>query len=380
MRLINHTPHIVDAFRARHPKDAGRIRVVVTKATFALPNANSASAAPTPIELLHEDLFIGRPGLSAPTFEADFAPLKPYCDVIVAGNAHTPSGRPVERMAAGIRVGNWQKLVAIVGPRRWQRRLIGTSASAPQAFSMLGLGYQGAFGGTASHPDTGTVLSAYMPNPVGLGYFESDDLTDQQPLPWIEAQNETVTKPDGRYIPTSLGILPRNSEPRVKFAGSYDAAWREEQFPDLPVDFDSRYFQSAASDQWIAPPAGGEEVVLLNLSPTTVSGGAPVRFQLPDLSLAMTAIHRSGVKQAMQPMVDTIVFEPDQNRYSVVWRAHVRLPRDETFITEVQIGTPPLVVPMRGHIAKIPVHKIGRSERANNLADGINSGPDGGTS
>jgi hypothetical protein len=379
MRLINHTPHKVDSFRARHPKDAGRLCVVVAKATFALPDAiGHVPALPVPSELLHEDLFVGQAGFTAPAFEADFVPLKPHCDVIVVGHAHAPSDRPVERMTAGIRLGTWQKLISVVGPRRWERRAASTSASAIQPFLKLGLGYEGAFGGTTFHPDGREVLSAYLPNPVGLGYFESEDLSEQQPLPWIEAQNEAVTKPDGRYVPMSLGVLPRNSESRVKFAGTYDATWRKEQFPDLPLDFDPRYFQSAASDQWIAPPVGGEEVVLLNLSHASMSGGTPVRFQLPDLALPMTAIQRDGTKQAMPVMVDTLLFEPDQNRYSVVWRAHVRLPRDETSVTDIQIGSPPVVVPMRGHVAKIPVHMIARGERSNSKPHGSGQSDDRG--
>ena len=64
-----------------------------------------------------------------------------------------------------------------------------------------------------------------------------------------------------------LGIRRATRQPRYPYAGTYDQHWIDEVFPFLPADFDDRYYQAAPEDQWIDEPQGGEEVVLVNLTP-----------------------------------------------------------------------------------------------------------------
>lgn len=377
MRLINHTTHLVETFSARHPRDAGSVRVVVVKGAFSIPDVPGGICKPVPpVDFLHEDTFIGAPGITAPKLETDFSILKTRCDVIVRGHAYTPHGPTTDGVPAGLKLGDWQKIIGVFGARRWRVGLVNTSISAPEPWVKASLGYEGAFGGAAVDPKSGA-LSAYMANPVGKGYFETARLADQQPLPWLQAINSPVTSPTGLYTPQSLGVLPRNSSSRSAFAGTYDAHWKAERFPDLPDDFDLRYFQCTSSDQWIDPPRGGEEVSFLNLAPIPANANAGydgiVRFQLPDLQLPMTCVTRSGGRQALPSMLDTLIFEPDEQRFSAVWRTHVRLGRDQTALTEIEIGTRPLLVPARGHVVSIPIDRIGR--RTKPTATGNDASP-----
>jgi hypothetical protein len=373
MRVINHTHHLVETFAARHPKDAATLRVVVVKGSFSIPSTSGGSCKPSPpVEFLHEDTFVGDPGITAPRLEEDFSIIKSRCDVIVVGHAYSPCGPTTDGIPAGLKLGNWQKIVGVFGARHWKVGLIHTSISAAEPWVKASLGYEGAFGGTAIDPESGA-LSAYMANPVGKGYFEIERLADQQPLPWLQAMDAPVTKPSGQYSPQSLGVLPRNTSGRSPFAGTYDAHWKAERFPDLPEDFDLRFFQCTASDQWIDPPRGGEEVGFLNLMPVPPNAGTAydgiLRFQLPDLQLPISCMTRSGGRQDLPVMLDTLIFEPDEQRFSAVWRTHVRLGRDQTALTEIEIGTRPLLVPARGHVVNIPIDRIGRSTK---LASPIN--------
>eukprot|EP01031_Cornospumella_fuschlensis_P046794 gene46794-57302_t len=60
--------------------------VVVAKGTFDLPlDGSEARLADVQRPLLMADGSVGEPGLSAPRQEMDFAPLKPFCDVLVIG-------------------------------------------------------------------------------------------------------------------------------------------------------------------------------------------------------------------------------------------------------------------------------------------------------
>ena len=64
-----------------------------------------------------------------------------------------------------------------------------------------------------------------------------------------------------------LGVQARKLAARLKHAGTYDQHWLDEVFPFLPADFDDRYYQAAPEDQWLDEPQGGEEVMLVNLTP-----------------------------------------------------------------------------------------------------------------
>src|SRR5262249_44221866 len=89
----------------------GRARiVVVVKGTFAIPEAGGELyLADAQLPLVMADEFYGEPGLSAMRRESDFAPVKPRCDVLVLGSAHSPGGRPADRVPVGVRVGSLLK-------------------------------------------------------------------------------------------------------------------------------------------------------------------------------------------------------------------------------------------------------------------------------
>jgi len=85
----------------------------------------------------------------------------------------------------------------------------------------------------------------------------------------------------------------------------------------LPDDFDERYFNGAHS-QLIAPDyfVGGEPVELFNCS-----AEGPVRFVLPTLRPRVSMLGWLGVATPMVARCDTVTIEPDERRFSLVWRA-----------------------------------------------------------
>jgi hypothetical protein len=70
-------------------------------------------------------------------------------------------------------------------------------------------------------------------------------------------------------------------------------------------------------------PAGGEEVVLENLTPTKL---AP--FKLPKLDMPIEFSLRNGERKELSAVIDTVVMEPDLLRFQVVWRTNMPLRRN----------------------------------------------------
>jgi hypothetical protein len=83
MELLNATK-MVTGYTQGMLADGRELLVVVIKGTFDLPkNRENARLSAVQLPLVEADTFTGEPGFSAPLYESDYAPVKPYCDVIL---------------------------------------------------------------------------------------------------------------------------------------------------------------------------------------------------------------------------------------------------------------------------------------------------------
>jgi hypothetical protein len=131
----------------------------------------------------------------------------------------------------------------------------------------------------------------------------------------------------------AFGPLGRGWPPRIKFAGTYDQAWQDNVFPFLPADFDPHYYQCAPQDQQIAPPQGGERVLLVNLTPD-----GRREFPFPRLDMPIVFFRRRAERAETKGAIDTVLFEPEADRFTVVWRASLKLQRDIFEIPQTVVG------------------------------------------
>lgn len=336
MDLLNKTGMLAGYTLGTEPSGRESL-VVVVKGTFSLPKAVNGKP-----ELLAEqqplvmaDTFTGEPGFSAPLLEADYAPIKPRCDVLLNGSAYAPNGVPTERVHVGFRLGALVKEFNVLGDRFWYDGTTGYTPSQPKRFTHMPISYDRAFGGMDNRHEDPQKHSAYMLNTAGRGYHAclEAELVEGQPLPNTEAIDETVTSPTGNYSPKAFGPLGRGWQPRLQYAGTYDQNWMDNVFPFLPTDFDNRYHQAAPEDQQIPYPVGGEVVVLHNL---TADGKR--QFTLPARDVPVVFFPRKGEKIEKQAVIDTILFEPDQERFSLVWRTQLPLKKDIFEITQMLAG------------------------------------------
>ncbi len=310
--------------------------VVAVKGTFTLPRqGESPKLAAEQVPLVDADQFSGEPGLSATLVECDYALEKPCCDVLLNGAAHSPDGRMVERIAVGLQVGTWRKAFAVWGNRTWRSAVVGYAPSEPVPFSRLPISYDNAFGGTDARMRDPAQVRSYLPNPIGRGWHHHiyPELVAGAPVSNTEEINDPVRDPGGKYRPMAFGPIGRGWPSRIRHAGTYDQDWLDNVFPFLPADFDPRYFQCAPEDQQIAFPRGGERVVLINLAPD-----GRRQFALPSVEMPIVFFRRRADRVETQGRLDTVLFEPEAERFSLVWRASLKLQRDIFEVSQVVVG------------------------------------------
>ncbi|MDM0117232.1 DUF2169 domain-containing protein [Variovorax sp. J22R133] len=341
MQLVNATRMVAGYTLGLEP--SGReLLVVVIKGTFRFPRADEPAGHfalhDAQMPLVMADSFTGEPGFSAPVYEVDFAPRKPRCDVLLLGSAHAPNGRPTTRVEAGLRIGHWSKSLAVAGPRYWECGVGSVRASPPAAFLKQPISYDVAFGGTDLLHDDPSQHAAFMANPVGRGFHKhiKVEWVDGAPLPATEEVGCNVCDPAGNYRPMAFGPIGRGWHPRLDFAGTYDEEWLEEHFPFLPPDFDETYYQAAPMDQQLPLDffeGRATDVVLANLTPEGLT-----RFTIPDLRAPVHIFPKHGKREDYTATLDTVLIEPDEQRFSLTWRVARPLSKNMFEIAQVLVG------------------------------------------
>jgi hypothetical protein len=336
MELINST-RMVAGFTMGLEPSGRELLVVVVKGTFQIPTyGEPVRLADEQLPLVMSDTFTGEPGRSAPVYEVDFAPHKPRCDVLLNGSAYAPAGRPTTRVEVGVRVNGMVKSFAVVGNRRWQSGLRGITATSPEPFTLMPITYDRAFGGVDNRHADPSKHVAFMPNPVGVGFHQDlrPESVDGALMPNTEESSRAITSPSSRvFVPMAFGPLGRGWEPRSKYAGTYDDDWLREHFPFLPPNFDNQYYQAAPMDQQISHLRGGEEIRLANLTPEGTTS-----FTLPVFDAPIHFFLKKGGREDGRLILDTLVLEPDRQRFAVTWRATRPLRKNIFEVLQTLVG------------------------------------------
>ncbi|SCZ22948.1 MULTISPECIES: DUF2169 domain-containing protein [unclassified Pseudomonas] len=337
MELVNKT-RLVGGYTTSTDKTGREWLVVVAKGTYGIPDhpGHPPRLLEQQVPLIMADVFPGEPCESAALYENDFALHKPRCDVLLNGHCHAPNGEPATEVNVALKVGTLVKAFKVIGARNYEDSALSHSISRPVPFTTMPITYAQAFGGVdRTHADPAK-HKWYPWNPVGVGFYPaaSSAQTNGLPLPNTEELDRPVTAPHEHYKPMAFGPIGRAWRQRIQWAGTYDQAWLDHQFPFLPEDFDVRYFQCAPEDQQIDFPRGGEEVALLNLSDKGRSA-----FRLPaNLKLAMLVVFHDDSTREAVAVVDTIILEPDANRLTLTWRASSPLGRNIREVAKVIVG------------------------------------------
>ncbi|WP_338848518.1 DUF2169 domain-containing protein [Massilia sp. W12] len=332
MELLVASKYLQAAITAGQDKTGQEYLLIVVKGCWSIvPDgaAGQAIARLAPADKpAQADTFAGAPGLSAPIYESDFALFKPRCDVLFHAQAYAPNGQPATEIGAGFRLDALEKLIHVTGPSRWYWQDGAWQHTLPQAFQSLPLRYDYAFGG-AWHRAESNEANYFLQNPVGLGFCHPDAQGVMPDAPGAHGASRPCLRPWGSPAvnepyqeQTAIALSPvaRHWQPRQRYAGTYDETWQTEVFPFLPQDFDDRFAQAAPADQQIDYPKGGEQVSFFNLHPDMPQ----LHFRLPRFDrLPMRVLLKSYQVKEVEPVVDTLFFEPDKMRFSAVWRSRL---------------------------------------------------------
>jgi hypothetical protein len=298
--------------------DARVYAVVIIKQRFLVDErGHTARFEGAEIRLADEPWPDGEP--SNLKFPADVCLRKPSTDVLVVGCAVARGAKRVKELDVIVKVGPVEKLLKVYGPRLWYKGAVGMALTPPEPFEKVELRWDYAWGG---YDDSDKKILEEPRNPVGRGLTRDTDKLVHKPGPQIEDPRDLVSSHRSRPAPAGVAPLGRHFAPRRQYAGTIDEQWMKERMPLRPLDFDERYHQ-LATPELVTPKhlRGGELVQLGNLN-----ADGPIQFKLPELGFYVTA-HLEHERREYRTFLDTVLLEPNERRFELVWRAPVPLPR-----------------------------------------------------
>jgi hypothetical protein len=318
--LENRTPFAA-ATHVQLDSEGQEVLLVMVSASFEDPGRDGAlRTAAEQLPVAFADAPFGNPALSSNRHEADIAPKKPKAEVIVIGAAHAPGDEPAPRVDVGLQAGPIRKVLTVTG----DRIVAAGGMSRPHPFRTMPIVWERAFGG--SLPDG----NCDVRNPVGVGWkgAGSADPAVLTEVPNIVYKGDTGPEPR----PAGFGHLGRGWQPRLRFAGTYDADWLASQWPLAPKDFDPHHNLSAPADQRAPSLPPGTPVILVNMTP-----GGRWTFRLPALRVPLRLVFADRV-ETREVAPDTIILEPDLGRVTLKARHAVRLVRNAPRLMEIVLG------------------------------------------
>jgi hypothetical protein len=332
-QVANRTPFAAERGWVRD-RNGAEVWMVAVKATFDIVDGALRVAEEQP-PVLRAAEHHGDPGSSSLKYEADLLLTKRTTDVVVLGHAYAPEGSSVTQTDVSFRVGPVSKTLRIFGDRNWGA----FGASAPEPFLKMPLVYERAYGGVDRKSAT-PEKSWEWRNPVGTGFAISRRNAKGLRLPNIENPQQLIHAWSDRPTPAGFGAIACHWQPRVGFAGTYDAHWMQHRRPLWAEDMDDLYFQAAPADQQTPQfLRGGEQVVLQGLTP-----GGRLDFTLPRLFLGFETRFHDGTREVHQNRkLHSVILEPDFPRVSLVWHSalpcHFKVHKLERTVVTLKLAT-----------------------------------------
>jgi hypothetical protein len=324
LEIDNRTPFLagISPWMDKHGVDGASIAV---KGTFDIVSgATALPVSSAQVPLWTGDQHWGEPATSSIHYVSDLSPAKMGTDVALLGHAYAKRGRARVSDVA-LQVGQLRKVVRVFGERRWVHVMLEWTPSDPPAeFERIPLVWERAFGGRDDSDPHQKKRDFDRRNPVGTGFSSSGSKARLEglALPNLEDPRSPIKKWKDTPPPACFGFVCPQWMPRSRFSGTYDTAWEIARMPHLPSDYDERY-HNAASPDLIATPhlVGGEKVLVVG-----ASADGDLTFFLPKAKISVTVWMR-GQKSVIDPVLDTVVIEPDDKRISLTWRASLPCPR-----------------------------------------------------
>lgn len=332
LQLKNATP-----FKAAHMllADVNGIDTIFTvvKATFTIADHVVLADEQVPISL--RDEHYADPESSSIRVPSDVCLGKPGTDVLLKGSACAPSNQPTWQMDVSVGVGALRHTVRVFGDRVWDGSSGLASIAWVAPFIQMPLVWERAFGGS----DVGSKgPHLFRQNPVGTGFRASGSSQSMSghPLPNLEDPQAPISSWQDTPRPAGFAPIGPSWLPRAVYAGTYDEAWQQHRAPYLPADFNPRFFQLAPAAMVVPGFLQGGEIV--DLRGVTPNGAT--QFALPTVRPQVTYRRDSG-SQAKPGVLDTLLIEPDANRFVLVWRSAFPCDKQALKVREIAVELGP---------------------------------------
>ncbi len=313
LQTLNNTPFAAD-IAVFQDKDGQDTAVAVVKATFDI-NPDAVTVAENQAPIVKADQYYGDPALSSLKYASEVTLPKPFTDIVMNGHAY---GRGRTRCLVSLKVGRYRKTVLVIGDRIYKSLLSLSDKSSPKPFQKLPLIYENAYGGSdvgKSNPDK---RQNFPGNPVGKGFFMVGGTKKQSgsQVCNLESPHKSLTGFWKNPRVEGFGYIAPHWKPRSDYQGTFDRKWEQERAPYRPADFNPRFFNAAHPDlitrEYLR---GGEPVHIENASPEGV-----LSFNLPLLKPSVI-FNLGGQKTTLSPNLDTLILEPDESRFMMIYRA-----------------------------------------------------------
>jgi len=243
----------------------------------------------------------------------DRVPFKLRADVLLLGHAY-PAEPDAREGVAALSIGAGEQVLErellVFGDRFWQPALAGFEPSLPEPFYQVALDFSSAFGG----PD-------FALNPLGIGLHESmRDAPGPLRLAQLEDPQHRIRTPRQRPAPACFAPIPLSWKQRWKGLGRQASPWT--RFTEA---FDWGLYQAAPRQLQRAWLRGDEPFVLQGVHRRfpVLSGSLPglrVRGFAARSTLAAGEDQPGGGFEEIAMAVDTVVFEPDDAKLTLVYR------------------------------------------------------------
>lgn len=295
--------------------------VVLAKAVFQrVADGMFRIAEPEPLEMT--DVFEGDPATTPLLREQELAPGKVATDLILKAVARAPGSEALAQWPVRLSIADRLFYEFHVrGPTLWRQVGQGWRQSRPQPVREVPLSYALAYGGVCPAEDA-TSPETYESNPSGLGFVTEAALGECESLAAPQIGNIGDFFRTDPLQPMALhgtGPIARAWLPRRAFAGTFDDIWRKTRQPQMPEDFDLRFWNVAHRPLQLSPKLIGTERI-------RVEGirydGQPVTVQLPHAALMVRMLDQSRFAAPME--LDTVELDltsedPPGHRLTLIW-------------------------------------------------------------
>jgi len=280
MLAKNNTPFAAAGFEHFH-RDGQLMGIIVCRASYDLAHDGSLSLR-NEQNLIYADEFSGPVQNSALLKAGDIIPFRPNTDITITGFTYAPDARRSQSWTFGIRIGLYERILRCYGPRDWVPAGVKNGKPAwhltePAMVDRVLLDYRYAQGSVVFGAPVDNVS---QDNPIGA-FLLDPDITPKNavvPAALIENPAQPVCNPFIQTAPQGLSPVSPFWKTRLRFAGTYSDIWQEKREPELPQDFDYRFYQAASPGMiYRGFMAGDEKIVLHQLT----YGGGATDFCLP---------------------------------------------------------------------------------------------------